>query len=98
MTLLKLHIDPIQEIRYVYRPVRKVKQCIHIEMLSGEIFYLRLILLSRKAHSDKDVLTYNPIRGGGQPMVCTSYQQSAIAHSYVDSPRSGSKNEIFQIF
>jgi hypothetical protein len=52
---------------------------------SGDIFYLRLILLNRKAHSDKDVLTYNPIRGGGQPMVCTSYQQSAIAHGYVDS-------------
>ena len=52
---------------------------------SGDIFYLRLILLSRKAHSDKDVLTYNPIHGGGQPMVCTSYQQSAIAHGHVDS-------------
>jgi len=84
----KLHLDPIQEIRYVYRPVRKVKRCIRIEMLyvtSGDNFYLRLILLNRKARSDKDVLTYNPIRGGGQPMVCTSYQQSAIAHGYVDS-------------
>jgi hypothetical protein len=84
----KLHIDPIQAIQYVYRPVRKVKRCICIKMLyvtSGGIFYLRLILLNRKAHSDKDVLTYNPICGGGQPMVCTSYQQSAIAHGYVGS-------------
>ncbi len=73
----KLHIDPIQ-----------AKRCICIEMLyvtSGDMFYLHLILLNKKAHSDKDVLTYNPIRGGGQPMVCTSYQQSAIAHGYVDS-------------
>jgi hypothetical protein len=52
---------------------------------SGDMFYLHLILLNRKAHSDKDVLTYNPICGGGQPMVCMSYQQSAIAHGYVDS-------------
>ncbi len=52
---------------------------------SGDIFYLHIILLNRKAHIDKDVLTYNPIRGGGQSMVCTSYQQSAIAHGYVDS-------------
>ncbi len=48
-------------------------------------FYLRLILLNRNAHSDQDVLTYNPVRGGGEPLVCTSYQQSAIAHGYVDS-------------
>ena len=47
---------------------------------SGDIFYLRLILLNRKAHSDQDVLTYNPVRGGGEPLVCTSYQQSAITH------------------
>ena len=31
---------------------------------SGDIFYLRLILLKRKAHSDKDVLTFNPVCGG----------------------------------
>jgi hypothetical protein len=56
----KLHIDPIQAIQYVYRPVRKVKRCICIEMLyvtSGDIFYLNLILWNRKTHSDKDVLT-----------------------------------------
>jgi hypothetical protein len=78
----KLHDDPIQAIGYVYWPVRQVKRCIHIDMLyvtSGDLFYMQLILLNRKAHSDKDVLTYNPIRGGGgQPMVWTSYQQSAI--------------------
>ncbi len=56
----KLYIDPIQAIRYVYWPVGQVKRCIRIEMLyvtSGDIFYLRLILLDRKAHNDKDVLT-----------------------------------------
>ena len=81
-------MEPDQEIRYVYRPIRHVKRCIRIEMLfitSGDIFYLRLILLNRKARSDKDVLTYYPIRGGGEPLLCTSYQQSAIAHGYVDS-------------
>jgi hypothetical protein len=52
---------------------------------SGDIFYLHLILLNRKACSDKDVLTYIPVRGSGKPIVCTSYQQSAIAHGYVDS-------------
>jgi hypothetical protein len=52
---------------------------------SSDIFYLCLILLNRKARSDKDVLTYIPVRGGGKPIVCTSYQQSAIAHGYIDS-------------
>ena len=59
-----------------------------IEMLyvtGGDIFYLRLILLKRKAHSDKDILTFNPVRGGGTPLLCNSYQQSAIAHGYVES-------------
>jgi hypothetical protein len=37
------------------------------------------------ARSDKDVLTYSHVRGGGKPIICTSYQQSAIAHGYVDS-------------
>jgi hypothetical protein len=31
------------------------------------------------------VLTYVPVCGGGKPIVCSSYQQSAIAHGYVDS-------------
>ena len=52
---------------------------------SGDIYYLRLILLNRKAHIDKDVLTYTPVCGGGEPIVCKSYQQSAIARGYVDS-------------
>ena len=46
---------------------------------------MRLILLKRKAHSDKDVLTFNPVCGGGEPILCNSYQQSAIAHGYVES-------------
>ena len=44
-----------------------------------------LILLNRKACSDKVILTYTPVHGGGNPIVCTSYQQSAIAHGYIDS-------------
>ena len=47
--------------------------------------YLCLILLNRKARSDKDVLTYTPVGGGGEQIVCTSYQKSTIAHGYVDS-------------
>jgi hypothetical protein len=81
-------MDPDQSICYVYQPVRKVKRCICIEMLyvtSGDSFYLHLILLNRKARSDKDVPTYIPVCGGGKPIVCMSYQQSAIAHGYVDS-------------
>jgi hypothetical protein len=54
-------------------------------IISSDIIYLHLILLNRKAHRDKDVLTYTPVCGGGKPIVCTSYQQSAIAHGYVDS-------------
>jgi hypothetical protein len=52
---------------------------------SGDIFYLRLILLNKKVCSDKDVLTSIPVLGGGKPIVYASYQQSAIAHGYVDS-------------
>jgi hypothetical protein len=52
---------------------------------SGDIFYLCLIMLNRKACSDKDVLTYFPVCGGGEPIVCMSYQQPAIAHGYIDS-------------
>ena len=83
-----IHFEGMEEFRYAYRPVREVKRCIRIEMLyvtSGDIYYLRLILLNRKARSDRDVLTYVPVRGGGEPIVCSSYQQSAIAHGYVDS-------------
>ena len=56
---------------------------------SGDIYYLRLILLNRKAHSDKDVLTYTSVCGGGKPIFCMSYQQSAIAHGYVDGVADG---------
>jgi hypothetical protein len=28
---------------------------------------------------------YTPVLGGGEPLVCGSYQQSAIAHGIVDS-------------
>ncbi len=41
--------------------------------------------MKRKARSDRDVLTYNPVHGGGEPILCNSYQQSAIAHGYVES-------------
>ncbi len=41
--------------------------------------------MNRKACSDKDVITYIPVCGGGEPIVCTSYQQSAVAHGYIDS-------------
>ncbi len=80
-------MEPDQDIRYVDRPVRQVKRCVRIEMLyvtGGDIFYLRLILLKRKPRSDKDVLIFNHIRGGGTPLLCNSYQQSAIAHGYVE--------------
>jgi hypothetical protein len=46
---------------------------------------MRLILLTRKVCSDKDVLTYISVNGGGGPIGCTSYQQSAVTHGYVDS-------------
>jgi hypothetical protein len=52
---------------------------------SGDIYYLRLILLNRQARSDKDVLTYVPVPCGSEPIVCSSYQQSAIARGYVNS-------------
>jgi hypothetical protein len=84
----KVYMDPDQSICYVYRLLRQVKRCICIKMLyitSRDNFHLRLILLNRKARSDKDLLTYIFVCGGGKPIVCTSCQQSAIAHGYVDS-------------
>jgi len=63
----------------------KLKDAFELYVTSGDMYYLRLILLNRKARSDRDVLTYVPVRGGGEPIVCSSYQQSAIAHGYVDS-------------
>jgi hypothetical protein len=44
---------------------------------SGDIYYLSC--------GDKDNLTYITVRGGGEPLVCASYQQLAIAHGIVDS-------------
>jgi len=64
---------------------RTLKDAFELYVTSGDMYYLRLILLNRKARSDRDVLTYVPVRGGGEPIVCSSYQQSAIAHGYVDS-------------
>jgi hypothetical protein len=52
---------------------------------SGDNFYLQLLLLNRKAHSDKEVLSYIPVCGGGESIVCTSYQHFAIAHGCIDS-------------
>ncbi len=51
---------------------------------SGDIYYLELLLLHKPSHRDKDNLMYIPVRGGGEPLVCASYQQ-AIAHGIVDS-------------
>jgi hypothetical protein len=84
----KVYMELDQSICYVYRPVRQMKRCVRIEMLyitGGDIFYLHLILLNRKARSDKDVLTDSHVHGGGKPIICTSYQQSAITHGHVDS-------------
>ena len=64
----KVRMGPDQKNQYAYVPVRQVTRCVHIKMLyvtSGDICYLRIILLNRKAHSDKDVLTYTPVHGGG---------------------------------
>jgi hypothetical protein len=52
---------------------------------SGDIYYLRLLLLRKPSRGDKDNLTFIPVCGGGKPLVCASYQQSAIAHGVVDS-------------
>jgi len=84
----KVKLGHVDDDQYIYVPVREVMRCVRIEMVyvtSGDIYYLRLILLNRKARNDEDVLTYMPVRGGGRPIVCTSYQQSAIAHGYVES-------------
>jgi hypothetical protein len=52
---------------------------------SGDIYYLHLLLLHNPSRGDKDSITYIPVRGGGEPSVCASYQQSAITHAIVDS-------------
>jgi hypothetical protein len=60
--------------------INKVKRCVHLEMLyrtSGDIYYLRLLLLHKPSRGDKDNFRYFTVRGGGEPLVCASYQQSA---------------------
>jgi hypothetical protein len=52
---------------------------------SSDIYYLRLLFLHKPSCGDKDNLTYIPVHGGAIPLVCASYQQSAIAHGIVDS-------------
>jgi hypothetical protein len=58
-------------IRYIYKPVRGVEGIIRIEMLfpsSGDIYYLRLILINRDLLNYYDAHTYQPLRGGGLPI------------------------------
>jgi hypothetical protein len=65
-----------------------VKRCVRLEMLyrtSGDMYYLRLLLLHKPSCGDNDNLRFIPVRGGGEPLVCASYQQLAIAHDIVDS-------------
>ncbi len=75
---------------YLYTAINKVKRCVRLEMLyrtSGDIYYLRLLLLHKPSRRDKDNLTHITVHGGGggKPLVCASYQQSAIANGNVDS-------------
>jgi hypothetical protein len=73
---------------YIYIPLNKVKRWERLEMsyrTSSDIYYLHLLLLHKSSCGDKDNLTYIPVRGGGIPLVCASYQQLAIAHGIVDS-------------
>jgi hypothetical protein len=73
---------------YIYMPINKVKGCIHLEMLyrtSGDIYYLHLLLLHKPSRGDKDNITYFTVCGGGEPLVCASCQQLAIAYGIVDS-------------
>jgi hypothetical protein len=73
---------------YIYTPLNKVKRYVRLKMLyrtSGDIYYLCLLLLHKPSCRDKDNLTYILVRGGSIPLVCASYQQSAIAHGIVDS-------------
>jgi hypothetical protein len=65
-----------------------VKRCLRIEMVYqtiGEIYYLRLILLKQPVLNDEDSCILTAVRGGGKPIVFLSYQQSAIAHGYMES-------------
>ena len=65
-----------------------MKRCIRIEMVYqtiGETYYLRLSLLKQPVLNDEDSRTLTAVHGGGKPIVFLSYQQSAIAHGYVES-------------
>jgi hypothetical protein len=52
---------------------------------SSDIYHLCLLLLHEPSRGEKDNLTYITVCGGGEPLVCTSYQQLAIAHGIVGS-------------
>ena len=55
--------------------MKGVKQIVRIEMLfpsSGDIYYLRLILINRAVLNDDDAHTYHPMRGGGLHIVFPS--------------------------
>jgi hypothetical protein len=52
---------------------------------SGDVYYLHLLLLHKPSRKDKENLMYITVHGGGEPLVCANYQQSAIAHGIVDS-------------
>jgi hypothetical protein len=85
----KVYINDNDDVyAYIYIPINKVKRCVRLEMFyrtSGEIYYLCLLLLHKPSRGDKDNLTYITVRGGGEPLVCASYQQSTIAHGIMDS-------------
>ncbi len=75
-------------IQYIYVPLTQVKRCTRLKVVyitSGDIYYLHLIHLMRPVLNDEDSRMFNPFRGGGEPIVFLSYQQSAIAHGYVTS-------------
>ncbi len=72
----------------MYILLNKVKRCVRQEMLyrtSSDIYYLQLLHLHKPSRGDKDNLMYIPVPGGGEPLVCASYQLLAIAHGIVDS-------------
>jgi hypothetical protein len=83
-----IYLSSCVKSKYVYVPVTKISRCIRIEMIyptSGDIYYLRLILLHRAATSDVDVRTVSNVHGWGEPTEYRSYQQAAIAQGYVTS-------------
>ena len=83
-----IYLESSVKLKYVYVPVTKISRCIRIEMLyptSGDIYYLRLILLHRPATIDVDFRTVPNVHVWGEPTVYPSYQQAAIAQGYVTS-------------